>query len=154
MEKFKLTKALAVAALGLFSMASCTDLCKDVNCNNGACVEGDCVCDSGYEGTNCETEIRAAYLGTFNVTETCDSGSDAYAVVISAGSNINDVVINNLYDAGFAVTGTLNANGGVDFDSSFGTGTVNGSMTTTGGVITITFTVSAGGASDNCTATS
>lgn len=135
-------------------MTACTDLCKDVNCNNGTCVEGDCVCDAGYEGTNCDTEIRAAYLGTYNVTETCDSGSDAYAVVVSAGTSINDVVINNLYDAGFAVTGTLNTAGGIDFNGSFGTGTISGSMTTTGGVITITFTVSAGGASDNCTATS
>lgn len=149
-----LKSALAIVGIGLASMTACTDLCKDVNCNNGTCVEGDCVCDAGYEGTNCDTEIRAAYLGTYNVTETCDSGSDAYAVVVSAGTSINDVVINNLYDAGFAVTGTLNTAGGIDFSGSFGTGTISGSMTTTGGVITITFTVSAGGASDNCTATS
>lgn len=150
-----LKSALAIVGIGLASMTACTDLCKDVNCNNGTCVEGDCVCDTGYEGTNCETAIRAKFLGTFNVTETCDSGSDSYAVTVSAGTGINDVVINNLYDAGFAVNGSLNEAGGVNIPSqTFGVGMVSGSATSTGGVVTFTFTVSAAGASDNCSATS
>jgi hypothetical protein len=154
MKNFKLSRALAIVGIGLASMTACTDLCKDVNCNFGTCVEGDCVCQAGYSGTNCATEIRAAYLGTFNITETCTSGSDSYAVVVSAGTSINSIVINNLYDAGFAVTGTLNTAGGVDFSGTFGTGTISGTMTTTGGQITVTFTVTAGGATDTCTATS
>lgn len=149
-----LKTALAIVGIGLASMTACTDACKDVNCNNGTCVTGDCVCDTGYEGTNCQTEIRAAFLGTHNVTETCQSGTDAYAVVVSAGAAIQEVTINNIYDAGFAVTGTLNASGGVDFTGSFGAGTITGTMTTTANGISIEFTVSAAGASDACTATS
>lgn len=45
-----------VLSLGL-CLSGCGDPCKDVAClNGGSCVEGDCVCPTGYSGINCETE--------------------------------------------------------------------------------------------------
>lgn len=53
-------------AITLF-MFSCSDACDDVDCGaNGSCDDGICICVDGYEGTNCETEIRTKYLGTYN----------------------------------------------------------------------------------------
>lgn len=31
------------------------DPCKDVNCNSGECVDGECVCEAGYSGPTCST---------------------------------------------------------------------------------------------------
>ncbi len=153
--KNKLFKILGVVAIGMFSFSSCeTDACKDVECGaNGTCVDGDCICDTGFEGNNCETLVRAKYLGTFNVAETCSQSTDQYAVTIAAGSSDVAVTISNLYDAGFVVNGTVNAEGGITIASqSFGNGTISGSVTRAGGVTTINFTISVGGDSDTCAA--
>lgn len=156
--KTKLFQILGVVAIGMFSFSSCeTDACKDVSCNepNGTCVDGDCICVTGYEGVSCGTLVRAKYLGTFNVQETCSASTDSYAVVIAAGSTDLAVTISNLYDAGFVVNGTVNSEGGVTIPSqAFGTGTISGTMTRAGGVTTINFTITVSGVSDTCTATS
>lgn len=79
------------------------DPCEDVNClNEGACDDGDCVCEeffygstcavrcvngsydstcvcnSGWEGDECETEERAKFIGSFSVYETCITSSQDY----------------------------------------------------------------------------
>ena len=54
--------------LSIFTVfMSCSDPCDDVDCGaNGTCDDGTCLCEDGYEGTSCETEIRAKYLGTYS----------------------------------------------------------------------------------------
>jgi len=38
-------------------MNSCKDPCKDVDCgDNGVCMEGDCECEAGFSGINCENK--------------------------------------------------------------------------------------------------
>ncbi|MGB0918350.1 MAG: calcium-binding EGF-like domain-containing protein, partial [Flavobacteriales bacterium] len=148
--KNRILQILGVAAVATIGMVSCTtDECKDVNCgDNGTCVEGDCVCDLGYEGTNCETLVNAAFVGSFNVNEACSQSTDTYAVTISA-TDATTLTISNIYDAGLIVNGTINADGGVSIASQpFGTGTISGSMTATGGVVTINFTIAVNGQSD------
>ncbi len=52
--------------IGLMTVLQfCSDPCKDVNCNAGTCLEGICNCFEGYEGTNCEFEIREKFIGTW-----------------------------------------------------------------------------------------
>jgi hypothetical protein len=155
--KTRILQILGVAAIATISMVSCdTDPCADVTCDNGGlCVDGDCVCATGYEGTDCSTLVRAKYLGSKNVNETCSQSTDSYAVTISAGSTDTEVTISNLYDAGLVVTGTVNANGGITINNqTFGTGTLSGSITENGGVLTFNFTIAVGGQSDTCTAVS
>lgn len=42
------------------------DPCENVDCSNhGNCSDGNCLCDSGYEGSNCGIETRAKFLGTY-----------------------------------------------------------------------------------------
>jgi hypothetical protein len=44
-----------------------TDPCKDFKdkCGNGACFEGECVCDVNYEGTNCELQWADKFVGSY-----------------------------------------------------------------------------------------
>ena len=131
------------------------DPCENVTCaNGGVCIDGDCICDQGYEGANCEIVSRDKFIGSYNVTETCTQSTDSYALTISAGSvSIAAVTITNLYDAGFVVTGTVDGSSVVIPNQTFGTGTVSGSGTMNGSVLTITFTITAGSQSDTCTLT-
>lgn len=63
-----LTAVAVLAAVTIFNACGSTDKCESVNCGlNGVCNDGTCVCDAGYEGTNCETETRKKYLGIANV---------------------------------------------------------------------------------------
>lgn len=67
-KKLFFLPALLLGAMLLFA-PSCgeTDPCKDLEgkCGNGSCFEGECVCDQGYEGTNCDAEWSAKYVGSY-----------------------------------------------------------------------------------------
>ncbi|WP_276133472.1 calcium-binding EGF-like domain-containing protein [Polluticoccus soli] len=155
----------ALLTLGAFSAityASCSkDECEDVVCQNGGtCVDGSCVCSSGYEGTNCEIKSNAKFVGTWSVTETCGSAtSNPYQVTITAdGTDATKVLVSNLGNYGCTQGGTIVFDGLVNG----ATLTINDNacatqMNATGnyanGKITFNYTASYGVTTDNCTAT-
>mgnify|MGYP003342866290 CR=1 FL=1 len=110
-------------------------------------------CDTGYEGSNCKTEVRAKYLGNFNGTESCTTGTSTIAVnVITVAGDVTKVTFFNLYGAGFNTTGTVQADGTITIATqTFGTGSISGSATINAGKVKVTYVVTAGGAADNCT---
>lgn len=83
-----------------------TDSCSSVNCgDHGTCDDGVCVCETGYTGTLCDQEIRAAFYetsieGTLEVS--CSDTSWNYTepgvvASIAAGPTVMDVYF-VLYD--------------------------------------------------------
>lgn len=140
--KTRILQILGVAAIATIGMVSCdTDACKDVDCGvNGTCLEGDCICDDGYEGTNCETESRIKFQGTYlaSGTITCPvSGNGTLtdeSFTVSSSSLADDKVTIDI--AGLILNATVSGSDltidpkTVDgFDYS-GTGTLNASGTT------------------------
>jgi hypothetical protein len=57
MKHFQFSLGALVMALGLLVGTGCfqKDPCKNVDCNNGNCVDGTCECDPGYSGSDCST---------------------------------------------------------------------------------------------------
>lgn len=47
---------LVFSAVILIALAGC-NRCKNVECNNGNCEKGDCLCDDGWSGDACDSEI-------------------------------------------------------------------------------------------------
>ncbi|MEY3442937.1 MAG: hypothetical protein RLZZ519_1218 [Bacteroidota bacterium] len=88
----------AMLSLSLF-FASCGNPCKDVVCNEGFCVEGDCVCDAGYETLDCSVAYSEKFSGTYEVNETCDStGSQSYLLTVAPSTTEPDyAIITGLY---------------------------------------------------------
>ena len=102
-------KTIILAAFGVISaftavtFTSCTtDKCKSVVCAyGGVCNAGACLCQSGYEGTFCETISREKFAATWTVVETGTISSQAsYTVRIQDGfdNNITSLAIYNFYN--------------------------------------------------------
>ncbi|MBA2422488.1 MAG: calcium-binding EGF-like domain-containing protein [Chitinophagales bacterium] len=162
MKKISILGASLLSMIALVTVMffhSCTkDDCKDVVClNGGTCVSGTCECPTGYEGSDCTTEERTEFLGTYTVVEDCSaSNSTSYVVSIIAGTNISEVLISNMWDAFVApVVATINGNTiSIANQEPDGDGfSVQGSGTITGNIITMNYTVTDGsnGSQDNCT---
>ena len=108
--------------------------------------------------TTLAEETRAKFLGTYNVSESCESGNYTFSLTVTTSSTgVRNVIINNFYDIGIAVNGTVTGNSlniPNQTVTSGGTAlTISGSGQITGNILTMTYTISAGAESDTCTAT-
>ena len=131
--KFGFIGALAIATSMFF--AGCADECKDVVCNNGECVTGECVCDAGYESSDCSVAFNAKFSGTYSLAETCDTtGSDAYTVTVApSSSEPTQANITGLYRETFSVPAVIGTDG-VSFtiaSTDIGPGTIQSNGTCT-----------------------
>lgn len=162
MRKQQLNLIFGIAVSFALVFAGCSgDPCKDETCNNNGIPvvvgdECDCDCDTGYEGERCEDLVQDNYTGSYNMDESCDTGNDTYGLQVSSGNDELSLVFNNLYDVGFNTNGTIQSDGTVNIPSqSFGTGSISGNASISStGTLTINFTISSSGVSDDCTATS
>ncbi len=70
---------LTIGAFTTVTYTSCNkDECKDVVCQNGGtCDEntGNCICTTGFTGTNCETQVRTKYFNTYKGNGTDNEGN-------------------------------------------------------------------------------
>lgn len=106
---------LAIGTFGVVTFTACTkDECKDVVCQNGGtCVSGACVCPTGYEGTNCETETRAKFIKSWSASDMAGTTPIVYNCSIAAGANISSVLISNSFSDNFfagVINGTVSDN--------------------------------------------
>jgi len=81
----------------LVIFAGCKDACDDVDCNNnGVCSDGTCECVDGYDGTNCENEIRTSFFGDYEGPIDCGiiiGSSDASATITADPSGADQITI-------------------------------------------------------------
>jgi hypothetical protein len=150
---------LFVALMGFVGTGCKKDPCKDVTCQNGGvCNDGTCQCATGYQGTNCETEVRAKFIAVYNAQESSTVwGNSNFEIVISSSANdVSKVIISNFYASNATVVATVSGNSmtiaNQTVNSSLGSITVSGSGQLSGNILTLTYTVSQGSVSDPCTA--
>ena len=142
---------------------SCTDACKDVDCNDakgGVCVDGTCDCSSatGYEGTDCKTEVRAKFIAGYTVVDGCSaSGAATYTINITiSSSDVTKVLLSNFWGVFTnSVVATVNGNSLTiasqqpDLDGYI----VSGNGTISGSTLSLNYTViDPGGNTDVCSA--
>lgn len=92
-------------------MFSCSDPCDDVSCgDNGTCDDGTCICDTGYEGTLCDTKIIDKYTGSWVSSDFgCDGTvQDNVVLVIQQGDTVTDIVFYDPEEPEFLYTITYN----------------------------------------------
>lgn len=170
-NRFSIFALTLIAALSLTISACETDPCKDVECGaNGTCLEGDCICDVGFEldaSGQCTVRSADKFVSAFNATEDC---STLGYVVTSTASSVqaDKIILTNLgnYDCpsgDLPVEATVNGNtvellaGPYCPTTTFTGYTFSGSGTISGDVLTIsyvvTYTVGADNFTDTCVAT-
>jgi hypothetical protein len=73
---------MMIAFVATMSLTSCGDACKDVDCGQklavpqGECLEGECICNQGFESTGCATEWSAKFVGDFIGKDKSSSTTD------------------------------------------------------------------------------
>lgn len=159
---FSLRSVFPMLLLSLMiGFSACKDECKDVNCQNGGiCDAGDCTCADGYEGTLCESEIRAKFLGSYNTNENCNlSGNFNYQIAVTtSATGIKNIIITNFYGIGVSVSATISGNSvsipnQTVVDGAGDAYTLSGGGQLNGNILTLTYAISSGGVGENCTAT-
>lgn len=85
---------LAIAIIILVGLTSCEDFCKGVDCVNGDCSEGICICQQGYEKDSahiCSIRSRERFLGNYSVSQDCKT--DLFDAEIIEDNNVARVRI-------------------------------------------------------------
>ena len=96
---------------------------------------------------------REKFLGSYNVNENCSSGNYSYAISITPStSNETQVIITNFYESGDNVRATVSGSS-IEFNDTQSGITYSGTGTISGNTLTIIYTASAAGQTDNCTKT-
>ncbi len=88
------------------SISSCGDKCKDVLCENGYCIKGDCFCDTGYSGERCEIKESDKYVGLY-------AGKLSFPDI--PGSQVIDMKVKNYDFNPFDLKLNINNHNGVEF---------------------------------------
>ena len=75
---------------------------------NSTCVDGNCYCQAGYEGDNCDELSYLKYVGSYNVSENCTTTfggfvNQFYSTSMSVGFDIDILTINNFSNRGLPV---------------------------------------------------
>jgi len=89
---------LVLAIMSVMSFMACNrNKCNTVVClNRGVCNDGACTCPVGYEGANCETEIRKKFTGNWRVFEKGSASlAKQYGVSVTNGEGVTDLLITN-----------------------------------------------------------
>lgn len=110
-----------------------TKSCDNVLCsgNNQTCVNGQCVCQQGYEGDFCDILSAQKFIGNYYVSENCSTTlngpvNTSYSCYITSGSAIDRIVINSFAQQ-YTVDAYINGNYiSIPNQTVFGSTTIQG----------------------------
>lgn len=109
-----------------------------------------------FVGQSCEKDeepARDKFLGAYNVNENCTSGNWNYSISITESANTEDaIVITNFGDYDVNLRATVSGDN-INFNDTQDGITFSGSGNISGNTLTIIYTASAGGQTDDCTKT-
>ena len=145
-----LTLNLSIALL-IGSTAFLNTSCKkEEGCTDQAAENYDS--DAEDDDGSC-TYAREKFLGSYDANENCTSGNDNYSMTITTSTTSKGaIVINNLYNINLSILATVNGSN-INFNDTKNGVNFSGSGSISGNTLTVIFTVSAGGVTDNCTTT-
>lgn len=120
---------------------SCGSTCEI----HGFCdvTSGTCDCDMGYEGTNCDVETRARFLGAYSVKQDSSGSIKNYSCIISNGPasmGAKAITITALNGSSLDCTVSSNNSLNVELGNGGGFFKVSGSGLLNGNTITLNCT--------------
>lgn len=132
--------------LTLSTFTSCqTDGCTNIHAEN---YDPDADNDDG----SCILS-RDKFIGSYNVNENCDSGNWNYSISVTASTTAEDaIVIGNFGDYAVNLRATVSG-ANITFNDTQDGITFSGTGNISGNTLTIIYSASAAGQTDNCTKT-
>lgn len=133
----------------------CKSPCDGLDCGKyGKCdkATATCICDTGYEGLQCETRTITKFIGSFQCDEICDSGSNTYEVTIAEDlARQNGITLENLYSTPITINGTVEGNNLQIATQPFGNGSIQGNgVWLSTGQLELTMSITIGSSVDQC----
>ncbi|MCB9192605.1 MAG: hypothetical protein H6602_13160 [Flavobacteriales bacterium] len=142
----KYVTVLAIAVSLLIGSCKQKDPCEDIDCANGVCESGNCLCEPGFEGILCQTEQRLAFVGVYSVSENCDQGNFDYSITITVDSeNAVELTIHNIGDFDFDVIANVNGVNLTIADQPGNGANIQGAGSLVNGMLSINYTLTTSG---------
>jgi len=101
---------LGIASTVLYNACQ-IDTCSDLKCiHGGSCANGFCNCPTGYEGSQCESQVNTKFLGIYNGNTNCDLNPSVYdtAVIVAQPNSLTALKIVLFSNKMDTLTGTIN----------------------------------------------
>ena len=144
---------IALFVLLVFASSCDNDPCQTiVPCVNGECREGECVCDSLYEGLGCDVLETAKFTGTWTVGDICDNAA-VYDASITEASTAGQIRFDQLGPDRLPVFAIVDGHLLTISDQAYGQAVIGGSggIDTVNQIITLDYQVDYGqGITVNC----
>lgn len=105
--------------------------CSEFACDNGTCMEGECICDDFYEGDACNILETQKFIGDWSLGDICSNGPAVYDMSITAAdqegrirfsvlgpdrlpvfAEVNDTLL-NIYEQAYGLA-VISGAGGID----------------------------------------
>lgn len=146
MKKHFIIKSIFVLGI-LFTFGSLTS-CKKEGCTDSVAENFD---SKAKEDDGSCVYPREKFFGSYSVTESCSSGSYSYNISVAESSTGKTfLIINNFGDYGVNITATVSGST-ISFNETKSGINFSGQGSISGSALTISYTASAGGATDVCT---
>ncbi len=133
--------------LSVFSFIGCEEEpCEDfISCVNGNCLEGECVCDSLYEGRVCDVLETTKFVGAWTVGDICAT-SEVYDANIAEATTAGRIRFDQLGPDRLPVFATVEGNLLSIEDQAYGLAVIGGfgGIDTVNQVITLDYSVDYG----------
>lgn len=138
-----------MAFVMIFSLAILSS-CKKEGCTD---AEAENYSSEATEDDGTCTYANEKFIGSYDVSESCSSGSYTYSTTITESATGKEfIVINNFGDYDVAVVATVSGSN-ITFDDTVEGINFSGSGSISGSTLTIIYTASSGGLTDSCTKT-
>lgn len=116
-----------------------------------------CACKDGYERDSSYqcVEERVKFVGVYNTSHDCASGSYRYASTLTAniGGAIDELEVQNLYNMGQTILASVEGDSITIASQTLGSGTISGAGNLSGNRLTLDYShTDQNGSVDNCSA--
>lgn len=104
-------KLLPILLLSLMGLAACKEECRVTTCLHGNCDRGDCICETSWEGEQCNEPANYKFLGRLITPGGCNLTIETDTITATRGETNYEIYFKDLNGLRFTgIVDSLNTN--------------------------------------------